>query len=110
VVPLLVLLCSCGAGSSSSAGAAADQAFLDTLHQQDPTINQLRSDTQLLRLGSAACAAFAAHVSFFSLADTMAVNDGNLPPTVLGTVIKTAGENLCPKYRSRVAGSGTGSS
>jgi hypothetical protein len=98
----------CGCGGSGSAGAAqADQAFLVAVHQQDPTVNQLRSDTQLLRLGSAACAGFAAGVSFFSLADTMAVNDGDLPPAVLGTVIKTAGERLCPRYRSRVTEAST---
>jgi len=42
-------------------------------------------------------------VSFFSLADTMAVDDGHLPATDLGTVIEAAARHLCPRYRSRVS-------
>jgi Protein of unknown function (DUF732) len=105
-VAALVIAAGCG-GSGSATAAQADRAFLLTVHQQDPTVNQVRSDTQLLRLGSAACAAFASGASFFSLADTMAVNDGGLPDEVLGTVIKAAGEELCPRYRSRVSTAGS---
>ena len=80
-----------------------EQAFLYAVHRQDPTVNQRRSDTELLRLGSAACAGFASGVSFFSLADTMAVNDGGLPTSDLGTVITAAAEDLCSRYRARVS-------
>ncbi len=92
-----------GCGSSASAPTAAQTAFLAAVHEQVPAIHQLRSDPQLLRLGSAACAGFASGVSFFSLADTMAVNDGQLPTADLGSVIEAAAEHLCPRYRSRVS-------
>lgn len=99
----MALGCGCGATGGTPGPSAAQQAFLAAVHAEDPTVGQLRSDPQLLRLGSAACAGFASGASFFSLADTMAVGDGGLPSTDLGTVIKAAAEQLCPLYRSRVS-------
>jgi hypothetical protein len=93
----------CGPARRAPQTAGAQQAFLVSVHQQDPSVAQLRSDPQLLRLGSAACAGFASGVSFFSLADTMAVNDAHLPTPDLGAVITAAAEHLCPRYRSRVS-------
>jgi hypothetical protein len=93
----------CGPTARTPTLTAAQSAFLAAVHEQDPAIHELRSDPQLLRLGSAACAGFASGVSFFSLADTMAVNDGQLPTADLGSVITAAAEHLCPRYRSRVS-------
>ncbi len=93
----------CGPTSTSPAERAAERSFVATLHSDDPTVNEVRSDTQLLRMGAAACSGFAAGVSFYSLADNMAVHDGNLPIAVLGDVITAAAEDLCPRYRSRVS-------
>jgi hypothetical protein len=97
------LIGGCGSAGSAPQTAGAQRAFLVSVHEQDPSVQQLRSDPQLLRLGSAACAGFASGVSFFSLADTMAVNDAQLPTPDLGTIIKAAAEDLCPRYRSRVS-------
>jgi hypothetical protein len=101
-VTLVLLGSGCGA-RSTGASPARRQAFLDAVHLQVPLINQVRSDTSLLRLGAAACAGFASGVSFYSLADTMAVNDGDLAASDLGTVIKSAADTLCPSYRARVS-------
>jgi hypothetical protein len=98
-----VLLGGCGPAGRAPETAGIQRQFLVAVHEQDPAVQQLRSDTQLLRLGSAACAGFAAGVSFFSLADTMAVNDAQLPTPDLGAIIKAAAEDLCPRYRSRVS-------
>jgi hypothetical protein len=102
LLAMLLGVAACGPTSSGTASPAARRAFLSAVHGQDPTVNAVRTDTQLVRLGSAACSGFSAGVSFYSLADTLAVNDGNLPASDLGTVIAAAAEHLCPRYRSRV--------
>jgi hypothetical protein len=100
---LLGAAAGCGPTERTAVPSAAAVAFLSAVHEQHPAIHELRSDAQLLRLGSAACAGFASGVSFFSLADTMAVHDGQLPTADLGSVIEAAAQHLCPRYRSRVS-------
>jgi hypothetical protein len=92
----------CGSSAPSARQEAAQRAFLAAVIDEIPAVTALRTETQLLRLGSAACAGFSSGVSFETLADTLAVNDGALPTVDLGTVITAAAEHLCPSYRSRV--------
>jgi hypothetical protein len=100
---LVVGFGACGSSGPSSAARAKQQAFLGQVHVNLPTINKLRSDSQLIGLGHAACTLFAAGASYQDLADHMSLQDNNLPTSVLGTVITSAGEHLCPKYSSRVS-------
>jgi hypothetical protein len=99
---IVAILGSCGTATVSKAVQSQQQAYLAQVHDQDPTISQVRTDVQLIRLGSAACSGFAAGVSFEALADHMALEDGNFPTEDLGTVITAAAEHLCPKYSSLV--------
>jgi hypothetical protein len=100
---LLVGAVACGSSSPSAAARAEQQAFLGQVHDDVPTINHLRTDTQLLGLGHAACTEFEAGVSYEDLADRMSLQDGNLPTSDLGTVITSAAEHLCSKYSALVS-------
>jgi hypothetical protein len=93
----------CGSSGPSTAQRAEQRAFLGQVHLDLPTINQLRSDSQLIGLGHAVCTLFSAGESYQDLADRMSLQDGSLPTSVLGTVITAAGEHLCPKYSSLVS-------
>ncbi len=99
----ILLLSGCGSGSPAS--TAQDNAYLAELHDAAPDIAALRSDTQLVRLGHAACDGFAAGASYAQLADRMALLEGShpLPSQDLGAVITSAADNYCPKYRGRVS-------
>ena len=92
-------------GSGGSASSATDQAYLAEVHGAAPGIGAERSDTQLLRLGHAACDGFAAGASYQQLADRLALEEGSraLPTEDLGAVITAAADNFCPRYRSRVS-------
>lgn len=93
-----------GCGLSPSRGTSpTEEAFLAYVHGQVPTINNLRSDSQLLGMGKAACTLFRSGMSFQTLADQMAIGDGGLPTTDLGAVITGAAEDLCPSFRSQVS-------
>jgi hypothetical protein len=100
---LLIGAVACGSSRPSAAAQAEQQAFLAQVHDAVPTINHLRSDSQLVGLGHAVCTGFEAGVSYEDLADRMSLQDGNLPTSVLGTVITSAGEHLCPKYSALVS-------
>jgi hypothetical protein len=103
---ILVSAPACSSTSSSlSPGSPSDQAYLGEVHSAVPGIGTLRSDTQLVRLGHAACDGFAAGASFQELADRLVVEEGSksLPSEDLGAVITAAADNFCPQYRGRVS-------
>lgn len=96
------LLASCGPHKPSTATVAAQQAFLGQVHRSDPTVNNVRSNVQLVRLGNAACTVFAAGLSYQSVANQIGAENTDLSSYVLGIVITAAAEQLCPKYADRV--------
>jgi hypothetical protein len=106
-VTVMVLLAAaasgCGGGSSSS--SSAQSGFLSAVHLAAPDINTYRSDTQLVRLGHAACDGFRSGVSYEELADRLALEEGNnpLPSEDLGAVITSAVDGLCPQFRGQVS-------
>jgi hypothetical protein len=83
----------------------ADSAFISSVLDAAPDIGTYRSDTQLIRLGHAACDGFASGVSYEQLADQLTLQEGSnpLPSEDLGAVITAAVESLCPKYLSQVS-------
>lgn len=99
-----VTVTACGSGSSA-ASRAADQAYLAEVHDSAPDIGTERNDTQLVRLGHAACDGFSAGASYVQLADRLALLEGShpLPSQDLGAVITAAADNYCPQYRVRVS-------
>jgi hypothetical protein len=102
----LILLGACG-GGTSAATRQEDQSFVNTVHSQASDISQYRNDTQLIRLGRAACDGFASCVSYEQLADRLAVSEASaslpsVPAEDLGTVITAAVETFCPKYQDKV--------
>jgi hypothetical protein len=102
----LVVLGGCG-GGPSVATQQEDQAFVNAVHSQASDISQYRNDTQLIRLGRAACDGFASGVSYEQLADRLAVSESSaslpsVPAEDLGTVITAAVQTFCPQYQDKV--------
>lgn len=93
----------CGSGPSP-ATQQQNQQFVDSVVSAAPDVGHYRSDTQLIRLGRAACEGFASGVSYQQLADRLAVTEGSnpLPPEDLGAVINAAVQAFCPKYQNLV--------
>jgi hypothetical protein len=102
VALLTVTAAGCGGSSTNS---SAESAFLRAVHLADPNINTYRSDTELVRLGHAACDGFRAGASYQELADRLALEEGSnaLPSQDLGDVITSAVDGLCPQFRSLVS-------
>jgi Protein of unknown function (DUF732) len=96
-------LLGCG-GGPSAATSHQDQQFVDSVLSAAPDIGHYRNDTQLIRLGRAACEGFASGVSYEQLADRLALSEGSnpLPSEDLGTVITSAVQSFCPKYEDLV--------
>jgi hypothetical protein len=92
--------CSRGAGGNS----AADQAFVAAVHLGAPDISSFRRNTQLIRLGHAACDAFRSGASYQQIADRMGLLEGSnpLPSQDLGIVVSSAVDAYCPQFRSQV--------
>jgi Protein of unknown function (DUF732) len=104
VVAVVVLaLGACGSSGPSPAVKAERQAYLSQVLDEDSSLGQLRTDTQLVNLGDAACSGFGAGESYPVLADRMSLSDGNLSTADLGAVITAAAQDLCPKYSSLVS-------
>jgi hypothetical protein len=95
-------LAACGSSGPSAAVKAARQAYLSQILDSVPSLNQLRTNTQLVNLGDAVCSGFAAGESYPTLAERISLNDGDLTTSDLGTIITSAAQNLCPKYSARV--------
>ena len=94
----------CG-GGSSGASASANSDFLSAVHLAAPDIASYRNDTQLVRLGRAACDDFRSGVSYQQLADRLVLQEGRnpLPSQDLGAVITAAADSLCPQFRGEVS-------
>jgi hypothetical protein len=98
------LLAGCGSGSGAPS-SATDQAYLSEVLSAVPTINSVRSNTQLIRLGHVVCDDFRAKASYQQVADRLSIEAGSssLPPPDLGAVITAAADNYCPQYRALVS-------
>ncbi|HLI02123.1 MAG TPA: DUF732 domain-containing protein [Acidimicrobiales bacterium] len=96
------MLASCGPPKPSPAKVAAQQAFLGQVHTSDPGVNGVRSNVELVRLGNAACTIFAAGSSYQSVANKLGAENSDVSSYVLGIVITSAAEHLCPKYAGQV--------
>lgn len=94
---------SCGGGRAG--GSPADSEFLSAVHVAAPDIGTYRDDTQLVRMGHAACDGFGAGASYVQLADRLALLEGShaLPSQDLGAVITAAADVYCPRFRSKVS-------
>jgi hypothetical protein len=101
-----VTVAGCGGGSATTGAASG---FLSALHSAAPDINNYRTDTQLVRLGHAACDGFGSGVSYEQLADRLALEEGDnpMPSEDLGAVITSAVDGLCPQFHGRVSDSAT---
>lgn len=95
-------LSSCG--GASVANSAADQSFVAAVHLSAPDIGSFRSDTQLIRVGHAACDAFRAGAGYQEIADRMGLLEGRnpLPSQDLGAVVTSAVNAYCPQFRAKV--------
>lgn len=93
---------SCGGGASNN---AADAQFLSAVHAAAPDIGSYRTDTELVRIGHAACDGFSAHASYEQLADQLALHEGSnpLPSEDLGAVITSAVQTFCPQFDNQVS-------
>ncbi|MBO0693883.1 MAG: DUF732 domain-containing protein [Acidimicrobiaceae bacterium] len=102
-VTLGMLLLGCGAGRSAAA-KQQDQRFVQSVESAAPDVSHYRNNTQLIRLGKAACVGFASGVSYQQLADRLILSEGShpLPSEDLGAVITSAVNTYCPKYDDRV--------
>jgi hypothetical protein len=98
-----VLAAACGSHTTSN--GAADRQFLGAVHDAAPNIGSYRSDTQLIRIGHAACDGFRARASYEQLADRLTLEEGAhpLPSEDLGTVITSAVEAFCPQFDNQVS-------
>lgn len=102
-VALALGLAACGGGAG--APSASDTAFLANVHNNAPDISSYRSDTELERLGRAACAGFSSHASYEQLADRLTLDEGGdpLPSEDLGVVIDAAVQAYCPQFHDDVS-------
>jgi hypothetical protein len=98
-----LLLAGCGAGESA-ATKQQDEQFVNSVVASAPDVSHYRNNTQLIRLGRAACVDFASGVTYEELADRLALSEGPnpLPVEDLGTVITSAVDTFCPKYEDLV--------
>jgi Protein of unknown function (DUF732) len=94
-----------GCHPHTSTSGASDEQFLAAVHDAAPNIGTYRSDTELIRIGHAACDGFRSHASYEELADRLALQEGSnpLPSEDLGTVITSAVEAFCPQFDSQVS-------
>jgi hypothetical protein len=94
-----------GASCSRSQTSSADSAFVGAVHQGAPDIGSYRSDTELIRLGHAACDDFRSGASYEEIADRLLLQEGSkpLPSEDLGVVISSAVQAYCPKFESDVS-------
>jgi Protein of unknown function (DUF732) len=94
-----------GCHSHTATNDAADQQFLSAVQVAAPDIGSYRNDTELIRIGHAACDGFSAHASYEQLADRLTLQEGSdpLPSEDLGAVITSAVEAFCPQFDSQVS-------
>ena len=99
---LLVTVTACS-HTSAPATRAADQHFVDGVHESATDIGRYRSDSQLLKLGHATCDGFRADANLQQIASLLESGAGpSLPPEDVGAVMSTAVTGLCPSYAGRI--------
>jgi hypothetical protein len=105
---LAALLCSlavvagCAAAHPSAARRAAEQQYVDLVHQRASDIGKYQTSGQLVKLGYAACDGYRANASNLQIADVLEGSGArNLPPGELGAVMSSAASDLCPVYHDR---------
>jgi hypothetical protein len=111
LIVLLGCLVSCAwtaAGCASSepgASTATDAQYLAAVDLAAPGISTYRTDSELIRMGHAACDGFGSGVSYEELADRLSLDEGAnpLPSEDLGAVITSAVTAYCPKFLSEVS-------
>jgi hypothetical protein len=93
------LLVACSTHHSGSS-ASADSGFVGAVHVNAPDIGSYRSDTELIRMGHAACDDFQSGASYEEIADRLRLQEGShaLPSQDLGVVISSAVEAYCPRF------------
>jgi hypothetical protein len=98
-------LSAAGCHSHTATNSVADQQFLSAVHDAAPNIGTYRNDTELIRIGHAACDGFSSHASYEQLADRLALQEGSnpLPSEDLGTVITSAVQAFCPQFDGQVS-------
>jgi hypothetical protein len=91
--------------SHTATNDASDQQFLSAVFVAAPNIGTYRTNTELIRIGHAACDGFRSHASYEQLADRLTLQQGNnpLPSEDLGAVITSAVEAFCPQFDSQVS-------
>jgi Protein of unknown function (DUF732) len=102
----LAALSATGCHSHTTATSdATDQQFLAAVFVAAPNIGSYRTDTQLIRIGHAACDGFRSHATYEQLADRLTLQQGNdpLPSEDLGAVITSAVEAFCPQFDNQVS-------
>lgn len=94
-----------GGACSRAQTSSADPRFVGAVHQGAPDIGSYRSDTELIRLGHAACDDFRSGASYEVIADRLRLQEGRnpLPSQDLGVVISSAVQAYCPKFESDVS-------
>lgn len=94
-----------GSGCTRTQTSTADPGFVGAVHQGAPDIGTYRSDTELIRLGHAACDDFRSGASYEEIADRLRLQEGHnpLPSEDLGVVISSAVQAYCPKFESDVS-------
>jgi hypothetical protein len=98
------VLSACAGGQKSPARRAAEQRYVEGVHEQATDIRQYLNDSKLVRLGNAVCDGFRARGGIEQIADLMERTNGrNLSPGDLGAIISNSVKNLCPAYRGRLA-------
>ena len=75
------------------------------MHVDAPDITTYRSDTELIRMGHAACDDFQAGASYQEIADRLRLQEGShaLPSQDLGVVISSAVQAYCPRFVSDIS-------
>jgi hypothetical protein len=100
---LLLLVGGCGSAHRSAARQAADQHFVDGVHESATEIGRYRSNAQLVKLGHATCDGFRANANNEQVAGLLERTGGStLPPEDLGAVMSKAVQYLCPSYAGRL--------
>jgi Protein of unknown function (DUF732) len=105
IIGSAMALLAAACGGHTATNDAADQQFLGAIHDAAPNIGSYRTDTELVRIGHAACDGFRSHASYEQLADRLTLEEGSnpLPSEDLGTVITSAVEAFCPQFDSQVS-------
>jgi Protein of unknown function (DUF732) len=102
VLTLTALVVGCSSGHQSAAARAVDQRFVDGVHESATDISKYRTDSQVTKMGHAACDGFRANANIEQIAGLLERTAPNLPAGDIGAIISTAVNVLCPAYEGRL--------